>query len=147
MYITFLKTLYVFYDLIWGISVFLIISIWWNLAKLQKSGCPSLMNDKIWAPILRTSTIPLMFSEQSLNVLFYSVDGKTAIDKWHLVVRNPTDIAGTICCCHYTTPIYTRPIQENGHCLRKINQYETIECNTNRYKHSFVPFCLDHFHE
>ncbi len=37
--------------------------------------------------------------------------------------------------------------KENCHCLRKINQYETIKCNTNRYKHSFLPFCLDLFQE
>ncbi len=37
--------------------------------------------------------------------------------------------------------------KENSHCLRNINQNETIKCNTNGYKHSFVPFCLDHFQE
>ncbi len=37
--------------------------------------------------------------------------------------------------------------KENCHCLGKINQYETIKCNTNYYKHSFMPFCLDHFQE
>jgi hypothetical protein len=37
--------------------------------------------------------------------------------------------------------------KENCHSLRKINKYETIKCKTNRYKHSFVPYCLDHFQE
>ncbi len=37
--------------------------------------------------------------------------------------------------------------KENCHCFRKVNQYETIKYNTNRYIHSFVPFCLDHFQE
>ncbi len=37
--------------------------------------------------------------------------------------------------------------KENCHCLRQIIQYEAIKCKTNRYKHRFVPSCLDHFQE
>jgi hypothetical protein len=35
--------------------------------------------------------------------------------------------------------------KENSHALRRVNKYETIKCKTNRYKHSFVPYCLDNF--
>ena len=33
----------------------------------------------------------------------------------------------------------------NVHNLRSINKYEPKKCRTNRYKNSFVPYCLDNF--
>ena len=37
------------------------------------------------------------------------------------------------------------PKKENTHGLRNINTYETVKCKTNRYKHSYIPYCLDNF--
>ncbi len=35
------------------------------------------------------------------------------------------------------------PKKENTHGLRIVNTYETIRCKTTRYKHTFVPYCLE----
>ncbi len=56
LHIHFLIThLYVFYGLIWTISVILIIGIWHNLG-LSKSGCHPLTNSEIFAPPSKAST-------------------------------------------------------------------------------------------
>ncbi len=94
------------------------------LESIQKRALHVIFPNLSYTEALKSTNLPTL--EKRRNSMCHKLYEKV-LDKDHRL--------------HHLLP----EVKSVHHKLRAVNTYETPKCITNRYKHSFIPFCLENF--